>query len=133
MDKTNSFGAKALSHIPLDIQRKMMESTKVDTEGLGGILEALAKNTPNASPLPVVPASAPQQEKLMPIAVDGLVINVPADPFKASIVMISYILATMANKDKKIAKILDQFHFQMKDYNGIEIYPISAKQKRGKK
>jgi hypothetical protein len=130
MDENNSFKAKALSHIPLDIQRSMLESTKVTTEGVSGILEALAKNTPSASPLPVAPASAPQQEKLMPIAVDGLVINVPADPFKASIVMISYILATMANKDKKIAKILDQFHFQMKDYNGIEIYPISAKQKK---
>jgi hypothetical protein len=130
-NKPKDFKSAALSHIPQDIISSMMKSTQVQTDGLSP-LEAIAKEL-GKGPLPMAPASAPQQEQFMPIAVDGLVINVPADPFKASIVMISYILATMANKDKKIAKILDQFHFQMKDYNGIEIYPISAKQKRGKK
>jgi hypothetical protein len=129
-NKPNNFKESAMSHIPKSIVDSMMRQEAVSVEGLSP-LEAIAKVV-GKGPLPVTPAFVPQQEKLMPLAVDGLVINVPADQFKASVVMISYILATMAKKNKKIAKILDQFHFQMKDYNGIEIYPMSAKQKRGK-
>ena len=130
MEENKSFEAKALSHIPKSVIDSMIRQESVEVNGMSP-LEAIAK-TLGKGPLPPKP-EAPQQEKFMPIAVDGLVINVPADPFRASVVMISYILATMAKKDKKIAKILDQFHFAMSDYNGIKIYPLSTKQKRGKK
>lgn len=129
MEENNSFKSKALSHIPADLVQSMLQSTKVDTEGLGGILEALAKNTPSASPLPVSPASAPQQEQFINLAVDGYVIKVPSDAFKASVTMLSYIFAVMAKKDKKIAKILDQFKFSMSDSNGEVIYAPKRKKK----
>ena len=130
MEENNSFKNKSLSHIPKSVVDSMMRQETVEVNGMSP-LEAIAK-TLGKGPLPPKP-EAIQQEKFMPLAVDGLVINVPADPFRASVVMISYILSTMAQTDKKIAKILDQFHFAMSDYNGIKIYPISAKQKRGKK
>lgn len=127
-NKPNNFQSKALSHIPLDIQRSMFESTKVTTEGVSGILEALAKNVPSTSPLSVS-QPVPQQEQFISLAVDGYVIKVPSDAFKASVTMLSYIFAVMAKKDKKIAKILDQFKFAMSDSNGEVIYAPKKRKK----
>jgi hypothetical protein len=129
MEENNSFKNKALSHIPLDIQRKMMESTKVETEGLGSILEALAKNVPSASPLPQKP-EASTQPQFITVAIDNVAIKVPVDSYKAAMTLFCYLLATVWSKDKKVAKILKSFNFSFSDANGAILYP---KQKRGNK
>jgi hypothetical protein len=128
MEENNSFKAKALSHIPADLVQSMLQSTKVDTEGLGGILEALAKNTPSASPLPQKPEVP--SNNFITIAINDVALKVPTDPWQASMVMIMYLAATVWSKDKKVAKVLKAFNFSLQDANGATLYP---KQKRGKK
>jgi hypothetical protein len=130
MEENNSFKSKALSHIPLDIQAKMLNATKVETDGMGSILDAISKLTPNSSPLPIAPASAPQQEQFLSLAVDGNVIKVPADATKGAVVMFMYILAVELSKNKRIAKILKQFNFTMFDANNVQIYPPKKKGKK---
>jgi hypothetical protein len=129
---SNSFKNKALSHIPPDLVQSMLKSTKVETEGLGSILEAIAKNVPSASPLPQKP-EAPTQSQFVTIAIDNVAIKVPVDPFQGAMTLFTYLLATVWSKDKRIAKVLKSFNFSFSDCNGTIIYPLSAKQKRGKK
>lgn len=136
--KPKNFEEAALSHIPKEFILAMAKETSV--EGLSGLspLEAIMKekqktfNGPGAlvSAQPEGEAQPKQEQKqFTPLAIDGFVINMPADKFEAGVTMLSYIFARMANKDKKIAKILDQFHFKMYDVNGQEIYAPKRKKK----
>ena len=86
------------------------------------ILREKSKSMPT-SPQPTVP----QQEAYVSLAVDGYVIKIPSDATKAAIVMFMYLLATVWSKDKKVAKILKQFNFQMFDANNVRIYPKGKK------
>jgi hypothetical protein len=128
-NKSKDFKSQALSHIPADLVQSMLQSTKVDVEGVGGILEAIAKNTPKTSPLPVT-QPIPQQDQFVTVAIDNVAIKVPVDSYKAAMTLFCYLLATVWSKDKKIAKILKSFNFSFSDANGAILYP---KQKRGKK
>jgi hypothetical protein len=129
MEENNSFKQKALSHIPLDIQRSMLESTKVTTEGVNGILEALAKNVPNSSPLPVQKPEV-TKDNFTTIVINNTALKVSANPYEASLTMLLYLAATVWSKDKKVSKVLKAFNFSLQDCNGAILYP---KQKRGKK
>ena len=123
-EKPKSFEDKALSHIPKSIVDSMLKATKIDTEVGLSPLEVILKE--KGKPLPA-PAQAPQQEQSIMVAVDGDVIQVPADPFKSLVTMLAYYMATVGYKDKKVKKILSAFNFKMSDANGVPIYP------RGKK
>jgi len=129
MEENNSFKQKALSHIPLDIQRSMLESTKVTTEGVSGILEALAKNVPSASPLPVQKPEV-TKDNFTTIVINNTALKVSNNPYEASLTMLLYLAATVWSKDKKVSKVLKAFNFSLQDCNGAILYP---KQKRGKK
>jgi hypothetical protein len=124
-NKPKNFKEAALSHIPLDIQQKMLEATKVETDGMG-FLDAIAKNTPDVSPLPRKLDT--QTSGYVSLAVDGHVIKVSIDPTEGAVTMLLYLLATVFSKDKKVAKILKQFNFCFYDQNMIQLYP-----KKGRK
>jgi hypothetical protein len=127
--KPNNFREAALSHIPLDIQQKMLQATKVETAGMS-FLEAIAKNTPSASPLPVAPAPVPQQEQLTTIVINNTALKVSTDPYKASLSMLLYLAATVWSKDRKVAKVLKAFNFSLQDANGQILYPPQKKAKK---
>lgn len=121
--KPKTFEEKALSHIPKEFLASMAHETSV--KGIDGLspLEAIMREKGKAFQTPdAVPTAQPQQKQFTPMAIDGHVINVPADKFEAGVTMLTYIFAKLAAKDKKIAKILDQFHFSMFDVNGQPIY-----------
>jgi hypothetical protein len=129
MEENNSFKAKALSHIPLDIQRSMLESTKVTTEGVSGILEALAKNVPSASPLPIQKPEV-ARDNFTTIVVNNTALKVSTNPYEASLTMLLYLAATVWSKDKKVAKVLKAFNFSLQDCNGAILYPPQKKAKK---
>jgi hypothetical protein len=133
--KPQTFEEKALSHIPKELLASMTHQTGV--QGMDGLspLEAIMREKGKTFQAPdVIPTAQgnaqSQQKQFTPMAIDGHVINVPADKFEAGVTMLTYIFAKLANKDKKVAKILDQFHFSMYDVNGQPIYVPSKKAKK---
>jgi hypothetical protein len=126
--KKDTFESKALSHIPKDILDSMIKETKVDTEGMGGILDAVSKITPKSSPLPQK-GDAPAKQYIT-VAIDSVPLKVSTDPVEGAMTLFAYLLATVWSKDKKVAKVLKAFNFSLQDANGQIIYP---KQKGKKK
>lgn len=126
-EKPKNFKDAAVSHIPQSIVDSMMKQANVDTSGASGILEAISKLTPNASPLPIQKSEIPNQSQFITIAIDNVAIKVPTDPFQGAMTLFCYLLATVWSKDKRIAKVLKSFSFSFSDVNGQIIYP---KQKR---
>lgn len=121
-EKPKNFKEAALSDIPFDIQQKLMDAVKVETNGKG-FLEAIAKNTPEASPLPLPKKPETPAPQYVSLAVDGHVIKVALNPTEGAVTMLLYLLATVFSKDKKVAKILKQFNFCFYDQNMVQLYP----------
>lgn len=129
-DNKNDFKSKALSHIPQELISSMLNEVKVETAGMG-ILDALAKNTPKTSPLPIMPKveTVPIEKPSKIIVVDGVAIKVSLDPYEGAMTLFAFLLSTVWAKDKKVAKVLKAFNFSFSDCNGEVLYP----KKKGKK
>jgi len=132
MEKPKNFKEAALSHIPFDIQQKLMSATKVETDGMG-FLEAIAKNTPETSPLPLPKKPETPAPQFVSLAVDGHVIKVALNPTEGAVTMLLYLLATVFSRDKKVAKVLKQFNFCFYDQNMVQLYPKQNGKKRSRK
>ncbi|MGH7974918.1 MAG: hypothetical protein ACREBR_05285 [bacterium] len=147
--------AKALSHIPFDVQLSMSKQMAVDESDLKALQEKVLKHGPalQANPSSIVPKlhpseRLPDETSTVPVpqsgslalpaavpafisyAINGHVINVPTDEAGAAIMMFYTLLTFVWSKDKDVAKILKQFDFKFFDSNKQQIYP---KLKRGKK
>jgi hypothetical protein len=125
--KPNNFKEAALSHIPQEFIQSMLKETKVETDGMG-FLEAIAKNT--SSTAITQKAEIPQQEQFTTIVINNVALKVSIDPYKGAMAMLLYLAAMAGAKDKKVAKVLKAFNFNLQDANGVIIYP---KQKGKKK
>ena len=122
-NKPKTFEEKALSGIPPEVLQRVLGNA---TEDMGGLNSLEAIFQAKGKPLPV-PVQTPQKEQSIMVAIDGDVIQMPADPFKSLVTMLAYYMATVGYKDKKVNKILKAFNFKMNDANGVPIYPKEKK------
>lgn len=152
-EQPNNFKKKAVSHIPFDVLLSMEKQTAIQADDLKRLQEKVIKHGPalHANPssiipnvpveerLPGTPSSIPapmptpiQQPTMLSYAINGHVVQVPANDEHGAAIMLFYtLLAFVWGKDKNVAKILKQFDFKFFDANKKQVYPpVNAKTKK---
>lgn len=129
--KPNSFREAALSHIPKEVFEAMEKKATITPLDLAALESVVKSKGPqiqalvNGAKAPAQPA--PQAVLAAPLslsyAIEGHVINVPTDSVGAAIGLFYTLLTFVWSKDKKVAKILQQFDFKFYDANKQQVFP----------